>query len=153
MDSPKANSPKADASKPLKLLAEDADDLAVISAALQDAVARIGDIKWERLERRLTIAFNRFRWEAADGSGERVRAAVQLGGVLSVRGRNLRPDAAEGVVQLLAVTFKPGEAPGGVITFAFADDADLAADVECVDAALADLSAPWSAAHTPEHEG
>ena len=142
-----------DSPRPLRLLAEDADDLAVISAALQDAVARIGDIRWERRERRLTIALNRFRWEAPTGSGERVRAAVQLGGVTAVKARNLRPDAAEAVVQLLAVTFQPGEAPGGVITFAFADDADLAADVECVDAAMADLSAPWSTAHKPEHEG
>ncbi len=141
-----------DPHRALHLLAEDADDLAVISAALQDAVAHIGDIHWERRERRLTIALNRFRWEAAAGSGERVRAAVQLGGVLAVRARNLRPDAPDAVVQLLAVTFQPGEAPGGVVTFAFADGADLAAEVECVDAALADLSQPWSAAHKPEHE-
>jgi hypothetical protein len=144
---------KPDPHRSLRLLAEDADDLAVISAALQDAVARIGDIHWERPERRLTIALNRFRWEALEGSGERVRAAVQLGGVMAVRARNLRPDASDGVVQLLAVTFEAREAPGGVITFAFADGADLAAEVECVDAALADLSAPWSAAHKPEHEG
>jgi hypothetical protein len=30
---------------PLRLLAQDAEDLSVISAALQDAVAKIGDIK------------------------------------------------------------------------------------------------------------
>lgn len=147
MGTPEAEPPKA-----LRLLAEDADDLAVISAALQDAVARIGDIQWERKERRLTIAVNRFRWEAPAESGERVRAAVQLGGVMAVRARNLRPDATEAVVQLLAVTFQPGEAPGGMVTFAFADGADLAAEVECIDAALADLSAPWSVTHTPEHK-
>ena len=44
---------------PLQLLAEDADDLAVISAALQDAVAKVGDISYEARSRRLTIAFNR----------------------------------------------------------------------------------------------
>jgi hypothetical protein len=32
----------------LKLLAQDADDLAVISAALQDAVAKVGDIQLGR---------------------------------------------------------------------------------------------------------
>ena len=31
----------------LRLLAEDADDLTVISAALQDAVAKVGDIACE----------------------------------------------------------------------------------------------------------
>ena len=80
------------------------------------------------------------------------RAAVQVGGVMSVRARNLRPEAKDAVVQLLAVTFDPGEPPGGVITFAFADGGDLAAEVECVDAALADLSAPWSTKSSPEHD-
>ena len=141
-----------DPAKALRLLAEDADDLEVISAALQDAVARIGDISWEPAARRLTIALNRVRWEAPDGAHERVRSAVQLGGVMAVRARNLRREARDAVVQLLAVTFEAGESPGGVITFAFADGADLAAEVECVDAALADLSAPWTAPHAPEHD-
>ena len=144
-------------SPPLRLLAEDGEDLAVISAALQDAVTRIGDIQWEPASRRLTIAFNRFRWEAAAGPGERVRSGLQLGGVLEVKGRNLRREAKDAVLELLALTFDPGEAPdaapGGVVTFTFAAGGDLAASVECIDAALADLSAPWSTARKPEHEG
>ena len=136
-------------SPPLKLLAEDADDLEVISAALQDAVTRIGDIRYERRGRRLTIAFNRFRWEAEGDRGERVLAGLQLGGVEKVRARNLRRDARDAVLELLALTFEPGEAPGGRVTFAFADDGDLACQVECIDAALADVSAPWPAPHKP----
>ena len=72
----------ADMPDPLRLLAEDADDLSVISAALQDAVARIGDIAYEKASRRLTLAFNRYRWEQG---GERVRCGLQLGSVLAVR--------------------------------------------------------------------
>ena len=138
--------------KALRLLAEDADDLAVISAALQAAVTRVGDIRWEAGSRRLTIAFSRFRWEAEAGAGERVRAGMQLGGVLSVKARNLRAEAKEAVLQLLTVTFEKDDPPGGLITFAFADGGDLAARVECIDAALADLSPPWTVPVTPEHE-
>lgn len=144
--------PVKDGSRALRLLAEDAEDLAVISAALQDAVARIGDIRWERGARRLTVALNRFRWEAPEGANERVRSALQLGGVMGVRARNLRPDAKDAVVQVLAVSFEPSEPPGGVVTFAFADGADLAVEVECIDAALADLSAPWPTPHSPAHD-
>jgi hypothetical protein len=136
---------------PLRLLAEDADDLEVISAALQDAVTRIGDIQWEPRGRRLTIAFNRFRWEASDDPGQRVRAGLQLGGVLEVRARNLRQDASDAVLGLLALTFEPADPPGGVVNFAFADGGDLAATVECIDAALADLSDPWPTPSKPEH--
>ena len=138
--------------RPLRLLAEDADDLSIISAALQDAVARIGDIQWEPSAKRLTLAFNRFRREVEDGDGERVRSGVQLGCVLGLKARNLRRDAKDAVVQLLALTFEPGEAPGGVITFAFADGGDLAATVECIDAAMADVSEPWVVEVKPAHE-
>lgn len=138
--------------QPLRLLAEDADDLEVISAALQDAVTRIGDIRWEKRGRRLTIAFNRYRWEADGGGGQRVLAGFQLGGVTEVKARNLRSEAKDAVLELLAMTFEPEEAPGGRITFAFADGGDLAAVVECVDAALADISPAWPAPHKPGHQ-
>jgi hypothetical protein len=140
------------APRSLRLLAQDADDLAVISAALQDAVTRIGDIQWEPGAKRLTLAFNRFRWEAEEGADERVRAGLQLGSVLEVKARHLRQGAKDAVLELLALTFEPGEPPGGLVTFAFAAGGDLAASVECIDAALADLSAPWSTTHKPEHE-
>ncbi|MGI8841722.1 MAG: DUF2948 family protein [Caulobacteraceae bacterium] len=138
--------------RPLRLLAQDADDLAVISAALQDAVTRIGDIRWEPGARRLTLAFNRFRWEAEQGAGERVRAGLQLGSVLDVKARHLRQGAGEAVLELLALAFEPDEPPGGLVTFAFAAGGDLAARVECIDAALADLSAPWPAPRKPGHD-
>ena len=138
--------------EPLRLLAQDADDLAVISAALQDAVAQVGDIEWDSRGRRLTIALNRYRCEAPGALlGERIRAGLQFGSVLAVRARNVRRAPKEAVVELLAVSFDPGEPPGGVVRLAFAGGGDMALTVECVDAALADISAPWPTASTPGH--
>jgi hypothetical protein len=133
----------------LRLLAEDADDLAVISAALQDAVARIGDIAYEKAARRVTVAFNRYRWEQG---GERVRCGLQLGSVLDVKARRLRRNAKDAVVELLAIAFEPGEAPGGAVVLTFAGGGDLRVEVECVDAVLADLTAPWPTPREPAHE-
>ena len=137
----------------LQLLAADAEDLKVLSAALQDAVCAIGDIRFEPGPRRLTIAFNRFRWEAGGAkTAERVRSALQLGGVLEVQARRLRRDAPKAILSLLTVGFEPGEAPGGVITFAFAGDGELKVTVECIDAVLADLSRPWPTRRRPSHD-
>lgn len=136
--------------QPLRLLVEDQEDLAVISAALQDAVAKIGDISYEAKARRLTIAFNRFRWEA--GARQRVRAALQIGGVLSLQARKIRRDRRDAVIELLAIGFDAGEAPGGVLTLTFAGGGDLRAEVECVDAVLADVSEPWPTPREPAHE-
>jgi len=135
---------------PLQLLAIDPDDLAVLSAALQDAVARVGDIAYEPKARRLTIAFNRYRWEA--GQRQRARSALQVGGVMGVQTRRIRRERRDAVVELLSLDFKAGEAPGGVLMLTFAGGGDLRAQVECVDAVLADVSAPWPTPRTPQHE-
>jgi hypothetical protein len=139
--------------EPLRLLAEDADDLAVISAAVQDAVALIGDLEWDARGRRFTLALNRYRWEAPGMLlGGRVRAGLQFGSVLAVKSRNLRREPIDAVVELLAINFEPGDAPGGEIRLAFAGGGDLVLTVECVDAALADISTPWATPSTPAHE-
>jgi hypothetical protein len=134
---------------PLRLLAQDPEDLAIISAAMQDAVAKVGEISYEAKARRLTVAFNRYRWET--GESERVRSGLQLGGVLKVQTRKIRRGARDAVLEVLAVTFEPGDAPGGTITISCAGGGDLRAVVECVDAVLADVSAPWPTPRTPTH--
>jgi len=134
----------------LRLLAQDEADLAVLSAALQDAVAKVGDIAYEAKARRLTIAFNRFRWEAKER--QRVRSALQVGGVLNLQARKIRRDRRDGVLELLTIGFEPGEAPGGVLTLSFAGGGDLRAQIECVDAVLADISEPWPTPRSPTHE-
>jgi hypothetical protein len=136
----------------LRLLAEDAEDLEIIAAALQDAVGKIGDIRYEAPARQVTLVLNRFCWESDDHASQRVRAGLQFGGVLSAQARKLRRDAPDAVIELLTIEFEPGEAPGGVILLSFAGGGDLRLEVECVDAALADVSEPWPVKHKPSHE-
>jgi hypothetical protein len=135
----------------LKLLAQDANDLAVVSAALQDAVAKIGDIRWDASARTLTLACNRFRWESGAKKGERIRSALQLGDVTGVQARKLRRDAKGAVVELLSVAFEPGEAPGGAVLLTFAGGGDLKVSVDCLDVILADVSDAWSTPRRPGH--
>jgi hypothetical protein len=136
---------------PLHLLAQDAEDLAVLSAALQDAVGKLGDIAYDPRARTLTLQLNRYRWE--DGrKKERVRTALQLGGVLSVRSRGVRQGAPAAVVELLSLRFEPGpDAPGGAVVLTLAGDGELRAEVEALDALLTDVSDPWPARRAPSH--
>lgn len=135
--------------EPLRLLAEDADDLQIISAALQDAILRPVDIVWERSARTLTIAFSRFCWECG---GTRVMSAMQFGDVTAVKSRRLprNPDAS---LELLALDFEPLEAPGGRVILMFAGGGDLRVDVECLDAVVTDISERWPARVAPTHLG
>ena len=132
---------------PLRLLAEDADDQQIISAALQDAIMRPVDIRWEKEARRLTVVLSRFCWECG---GTRVMAAMQFGDVQAVKSRRL-PRLPEAALELLALDFLPTEAPGGQVMMMFAGGGDLRIDVECLDAVLTDLSERWPARVAPTH--
>lgn len=134
-------------SLPLRLLAADAVDLQIMSAALQDAIMRPVDIRWERKARRLTLVLSRFCWECG---GTRVMSAMQFGDVHAVKSRRL-PRAPEGALELLAMDFMPTEAPSGRVIMMFAGGGDLRIDVECLDAVLTDLSDRWPAHMAPEH--
>jgi hypothetical protein len=140
------------AAKPLRLLAHDAEDLQVISAALQDAIAHVGDIRYEPAARRLTVLFNRYRWEACpNGDCERVVAALQFGDVVRLRHKGLRSDDKGALVSVLALAFQAGEPPGGAVLLHFADGLELRLEVDCIDAVLADVSDPWPASREPVH--
>lgn len=132
---------------PLRLLAADADDLQIISAALQDAILRPVDIVWEKGARRVTLALSRFCWECG---GTRVMAAMQFGDVQAVKSRRL-PRGPETPLELLAIDFEPVEAPGGRVILMFAGGGDLRIDVECLDAVVTDLSERWPARVAPTH--
>jgi hypothetical protein len=138
--------------RPLKLAARDAEDLQILSARLQDAVAKLKDLAWLPKRRRFAAVVNRFQWEARQNS--RVRAGLHFDGVLKVQSHNIKLGAGEAVVALLAIGFVPngGEDPGGVIEFTFAGGGVIRLMVETIDAELADLTGPWAARGRPDHE-
>ena len=137
------------ADHPLRLKAETDDDLTVISSLLQDAVGKAGDISWLPRKRRLAVLLNRFRWETdTPADHQRVRSLVTVESVLQVRARGLSPGDREQVYELLAVRFAPSADGGGTVSLTLAGGAEIAAEVECLELALADLTQPW-AAHAP----
>ncbi len=146
--------------RPLRLRAVGEDDLAVISSLVQDAVGKAGDIVWMPKKRRLVALVNRFRWENQIGAAEkprpceRVRTALTVEGVQKVRARGLDPRDKERVFELLALLFQSGDGPAGTLTLTMAGNAELAAEVECLEILLTDLSRPWAAKaqNMPAHE-
>jgi len=136
---------------PLRLSALDENDLQTISATLQDAVAQLGDFEFSRSARTFTLALNRFRWEGG-GRNERVRTGLQFARVLSARAHKLRHGADEAVVNLLSIGFEAADAPSGDIVLVFSGGGELRLSVECVEAVMVDISAPWPASSRPEHE-
>jgi DUF2948 family protein len=139
----------------LKLLAEDAADLDIIAAAAQDALVRVGDVAFDKKARRFTAIINRFRWETAGEHGpfERVRSALSFEGVLNVKSRKVRHDAPDALAAVLQIGFTPApEPPGGIVRMLLAGGGEIAVEVECLDALLMDMGAPWRTPRRPDHE-
>ncbi|MCW5714846.1 MAG: DUF2948 family protein [Bauldia sp.] len=147
-----------DAAAPLKLAALDAEDLAIISAHLQDSVLKVRDLHWLPAEKRFVVEMNRFCWEAALDGGrrrgfERRRTAMNFDRVLSVKGQGIRKDTPDAVLELLAVEFLAGsEEPAGAVRLIFAGGGEIRLEVECVEARLADLGAAWQTNAMPTHD-
>lgn len=138
------------AAEPLKLIALDADDLSVISAHLQDAVLKRGDIVWLPGEKRFALALRRFDWEgAAQGQKRRRLSALHFERVTAARSTKVA--AGDTVLSLLAVTFTQSDDPAGQVTLHFSDGAAIRLDVECIEAQMKDLGPIWEAVATPAH--
>ena len=125
----------------LKLIALDADDLAVISAHVQDARVKACDIIWCARQKRLVIGMSRFDWEQAilgDPKPRRLVAVLRFDRVLACKAHNI--DGARPVaLNLVGIEFCPGEAPGGLALLLFADGGALRLDLECLECELTDL--------------
>ena len=147
----------------LTLAAEDAQDLEVLSARLQDAVAKLKNFTWLPRKRRFALVVNRLRWE--EGGKTRVLSGLHFDGVLKVQSHKVKLGAEEAVVSILALRFTPHDGagdpgaegandkdPGGVIEIVLAGGGAIKLTVECIDAELADITQEWAARATPDHE-
>jgi hypothetical protein len=123
----------------------------VISAHLQDAVAQIGDMAYLADEQRFVLLANRFCWEN-ERAPMRVRSALQLANVVSIRQKKLNLTRREGVVALLAVHFLPNKLPAGEMRLQFAGGGEIGLAVEACEAILEDITAPWAAKARPHHD-
>ena len=148
----------------LKLIALDSDDLNVISAHLQDAVLRVGDMAFLPRERRFAVVVNRFDWETAAGkvksgakdSLERRRSGLRFERVLGAKVHDIDLKDRSAALALLAIVFEPSAEPGsaaGDVTLTFSGGAAIRLTVECVEAELKDLGAVWKARRAPNHGG
>ena len=139
----------------LKLIALDPEDLKVLSCHLQDAVIRVGDMAYLKDEMRFAAIANRFDWEQAarinDATYRRRRSGLRFERVKTAKVQGIDLKHKDTVLELLALTFEPGEEPSGVLTLLFSGGGAIRLEVECIEAELRDLGAQWRTRLKPEH--
>jgi len=138
----------------LRLIAEGAGDIPVISAAVQDAVTKVRNIKYQAKKRRFSIELNRFRWEAGEEARkERVRALLAFDGVLGVQTNGIAKTDRELIISVLSLEWAPDdEPPGGTLTLRLSGDGEFKVRVEAIDVTLLDSEYVWPTRKRPDHE-
>jgi hypothetical protein len=139
----------------LKLLALDAEDLGIVSAHVQDAVLKVGQLDFNPASKQFVVPMYRFAWEKeasiARPQPERRNGVLHFDRVLSAQLSGIARDKPEDVLSLLAVTYTPTDPPAGRIELVFAGGGAIRLGVECIEARLVDLGGAWGAASRPAH--
>ena len=140
---------------PLRLRAEDAEDLAVISACVQDALVSVRDLAYDREARTFVLVANRFRWEAAKGDSqarhfERTLCAIAFAEVENVVYRGFQRSEEDRILCLLAVRHADTEG-GATIDLDFSGRATIRLTAAAIRCRARDLGEPWPTAFHPDH--
>ncbi len=139
---------------PLRLQALDAEDLAVLSAHLQDAAVRVGDVAYLKERRRFALTAGRFDWSGGiRGRRERCASALHFEGVRGVRRLRFSRENPDEMLALLAILYEAeGAGPEGRIFLIFSGGAAIALDVDSIEAQLSDMGPRWRISSRPAHK-
>lgn len=145
------------ADRPIALIAQEADDLPVLSALVQDAVFPLRELAYVRPRRRFAILLSRFRWEdrarakAMGRSYERVQSLLVVHDVLAVRSTGFDPNAKDAVLSLLSIHFIATAEGAGRLALTLSGGGAIELEVETLDATLRDVTRPHLAKSVPDH--
>jgi len=139
---------------PLRMVAEDTDDLQVISACLQDALVPLSGMEYDQESKNFHLIANRFCWECApelcEGSSyyTRVASGVAFHHVKEVQKKDLNRQNKHELVNLLTIH----NDEDGCIHLIFSGGSEIKLKVDKLCCHLKDVDEPYSTSHKPCHE-
>ncbi len=134
----------------LKLTALDADDLGVISAAVQDSLVAVRDCAYFAGEKRFVLLLNRFCWEADPGIETRywrTHSALVFNGVNAVHHHHIPLDTPDRILELLSVSSENDRS----VVLRFAADRAIRLEIAGLACHLGDVGEPWPTPWKPAH--
>ena len=148
----------------IKLKAETKEDLKVISALLQDAAFKVGDMAYLSKNMRFAFVANRFRWEKESLNNksskdkkshrkkthQRIRSGLRFEGVLNAAFQNLPTQEKIHVLSLLSLEVAK-EKGNFVITLVFSNSISIRLQCEVLEVYLEDITGAWQTRKIPTH--
>lgn len=150
---PATPGPHCEDAQNLRLLAVDQEDLSVLSAHMQDALVRVGDMAFVPGAHRFALLAARFDWCACVEAGrcERARTGLHFEYVKHVSRSGFDQHDPEVLLNVLNIAFEEKDSPAGIVEVHFSAGAALRLEVECLEAHMRDLGDRWQAKATPAH--
>ena len=134
----------------LKLSALDADDLGVVSAAVQDALVAVRDCAYFKDEKRFVLLLNRFQWEAdpsIDSAHSRTHSALVFNEVTAVRHHNIPLGEPDRMLELLAISLENDHS----VALRFVAGRAIRLEIGRLACHLGDVGEPWPTPWKPAH--
>jgi len=139
--------------RPIRLMAKDAEDLAIIASCLQDALVPVRDFAYVPEERAFMFVANRFRWESGlrpapgEVGFERTLCGISFSEVTAVSYSGFRRSEHGRILSLLAIT-----AENGAVNLEFSGGASIRLEVARILCFVHDLGEPWPTSWQPRHD-
>ena len=145
--------------KKLSLIAQNEEDLVVISTLCQDSIIKIANIKWAKKSKRFYLLINRFCWELNDLSKKkssnmfRINSIMSFNSVLSVKSAGIQQNNNSDITSLLTINYNFFNFEKQAIDLIFSGNSQISLNIECIDVFLKDISEPFegTTSKQPKH--
>ena len=134
----------------LKLIAQDEEQLTIISSLTQDSIIKTNEMGYDNKTKRFALLMNRYSHEEEDPS--RIRCAIHFDYADTVKSIGIEKKSNNDILVLLAIRFESKVKPSGSIFLEFSNNKSITIDVESIEAFLTDMGDSWKIPNKPVHE-
>jgi hypothetical protein len=150
--------------QPIRVMAKDAEDLAVVASCLQDALVPLSEMRFLKGENRFVMLVNRFRWEQGDtlkGTGggdasfadaaagnQRINSGLCVDGVTAVRSRGIDREKPAKFLSLMTLALDGRN----TLNLVFSGGGVIQLEIESPSVFLQDFGEAWPTQWRPDHD-
>ena len=142
--------------KNLKLIARTEDDLRVVSAHLQDAIANVSDIANLEKNKIFLMQLNRFMWEDVEKGvfrkNKRIRTILKFENVIKAVSKNINQSKKDKFLDFLTIETIKMPDNNYEMKIVFAGDSVIKVISEVIEVTLDDQGSAWDTKNMPKHK-
>ena len=142
--------------KNLRLIARTEDDLRVVSAHLQDAIANVSDIANLEKNKIFLMQLNRFMWEDVEKGvfrkNKRIRTILKFENVIKAVSKNINQSKKDKFLDFLTIETNQMPDNNYEMKIVFSGDSIIKVISEVIEVTLDDQGEAWDTKNMPKHK-